>query len=298
MTAVTPDTQTDYLATQVNPCATCGACCSSYIVPVNGYDMWLLSTRQRISPEQYLVACPQEDPGFDGFRLDAERPPYGLALDKQGKFDPMQPCVFLMRLGDGHTRCGIYGERPSVCRAYPMTVWNMEMSQMQTSLCPPGAWPPGEPRRPHWRMSLQRLYMHSDIYHEVVARWNGRLARLLRSNPEARFGLPEYFSYVLNVYDKLNVLWTELGEEHMQAVQANWPMAPRPAIELDKVQLRGGELPWLDHLLLCREVIDTFFPEVEPQPILALRPIDTKAEPSPRPGAKPLRPKRQRAANR
>lgn len=267
-----------------NPCATCGACCTSYVVPVNGYDVWLLSTRQRIPPEQFLVACPQEDPGFDGFRLAADRPAYGLALDKQGRFNPTQPCVFLMLLGQGHTRCGVYNERPSVCRAYPMSIWNNRMFRMPESLCPPGGWPEDEPERPSWRKVLQRLYRHMDVYNEVVARWNARVAAALERNPDASFTLHEYFSYLLNLYDRLDTLETQIGEEELKKIQAHWPASPRPNLA-GEVKIQSGEHPWLEYLMAVRGVIDSFYPEIEPQPLLALMPTYEPSKASPMPVA-------------
>src|SRR5438270_9699051 len=142
-----------------NPCATCGACCRNYIVPVCGRDIWFISTRQRLSPEQFLVAFPQEDSAIDGFYLQAGSKPYGLALDKQGKFGRTQPCVFLMHLGEGNDRCGIYNDRPTVCRAYPMALWSDVVYQRKDSLCPPDSWPVKEVLRPSWRAALQRFHM-------------------------------------------------------------------------------------------------------------------------------------------
>src|SRR5690242_11082305 len=105
-----------------NPCAACGLCCRSYIVPVCGYDVWRISTAQRLSPEQFLVSYPPADPGLDSFLLAAKEPPQALALDKQGRFARKQPCVFLLRLADGTDRCGIYDHRPVTCQAYPMAI--------------------------------------------------------------------------------------------------------------------------------------------------------------------------------
>ncbi len=122
-----------------DPCASCGACCRSYLVPVCGYDVWLISTQQRLGPEQFLVPCPQEPPRDDGFLLSQEEPPYGLALDKRGQFHPKQPCVFLIELQGGGTRCGIYAHRPVVCQTYPMTAIDDIVVQYPDTLCPPNS---------------------------------------------------------------------------------------------------------------------------------------------------------------
>ena len=175
-------------------------------MPVCGYDVWLISTRQHLGPEQFLLAFPQQQPGLDGFRLSGDGPTFGLALDKQGPLRATQPCVFLMRLAGGHDRCGIYAERPVVCRSYPMSVWENAVVQRRDALCAPGSWSEADVGLPAWRDSLQLLRIHFDFYHEVVARWNARVAA---EAPGAEFELPEYYSYLLNVYDRVASLENE-----------------------------------------------------------------------------------------
>src|SRR5258708_5934421 len=126
-----------------NPCATCGACCRSYVVPVCGYDVWLITTQQRLSPEEYLVALSPSQPDASHFRLTAEGDiGYALVLDKRGRgpFKHTKSCVFLFDLAGGHSRCGIYAERPVICQGYPMTIWGQRVFQRKNVLCPPGAW--------------------------------------------------------------------------------------------------------------------------------------------------------------
>lgn len=266
-----------------NPCSTCGLCCKSYIVPVYGYDIWLLSTRERLSPEQFLVAMPQADPGLDGFKLEPQAPTFGLALDKKGDFDPMNPCVFLLEFKEGHSRCGVYNHRPAVCGTYPVTIWENKLRLMEKRLCPPDAWPDSEVQRPHFRLANNRIYMYADVYHEVVARWNARAARVWERLPDHRFTTAEYFSYVLNVYDRLDNLDAALGPAVMQTLAEEWPTPPRSGIGKAWSQLQTGELPWLDYLLGCRQIIDTFYPDIEAQPLVALRDINEGADTSPSP---------------
>src|SRR5687768_15148998 len=194
-----------------NPCATCGACCRSYIVPVYGHDLWQLSRRQRLSPEQFAVVVPEKGPRPEAFRLQADGPFHSLALDKKGRFDINRPCVFLMELPGGNARCGVYAERPVVCQSYPMSLWSGVVALRRDVLCPTDSWPLEQVLRPHWNEKLRRLVFELDIYGEIVARWNARVAAL----PQVRFVLPEYFAYVLNVYDRLDALAGELGEETM-----------------------------------------------------------------------------------
>lgn len=268
------------------PCATCGACCRSYVVPLYGYDVWLLSSRQRLSPEQFVVACPQAEPQLDGFRLDAAGPTFGLALDKKGDFDVMNSCVFLMELGEGHARCGVYADRPVVCRAYPMSIWHLEVSQMKDSLCPPGSWPQTEVKRPAWRAALQHLYMQADIYHEIVARWNAYVSELLNRQPELSLTLEQYFDYMLNAYAHIDAFWSQLSPEQREQIIESWPTTPRPGVDAGKLRIQSGEMPWLEYLLAVRDRIDTFYPGVERQPLLALRRSDTPLDTNPPPEAR------------
>jgi Fe-S-cluster containining protein len=255
------------------PCATCGACCRSYSVPVCGYDIWLINKRQRLSPEQYVIACPQPEMGFDGVLLESGGQPYGLALDKQGRFAVKQPCVFLLRLADGNVRCGIYADRPLVCQAYPMSMWSGVVFQGKQTLCPPDSWPAREPQRPHWRATLHRLHMQFDLYQAVVTRWNARVT----ARPGTRFTLHEYFSYVLNVYDRLDALATATGPETLAGVLAGWPLPPRRAFDLDTLRRQGANLLWIDYFRQAGSIIDSFYPEVPPQPLHLLEPSSMPA---------------------
>ena len=247
-----------------NPCGTCGACCRSYIVPVCGYDVWLISTGHRLGPEQFLLACPQQERGLDGFRLGgAEEPTFGLALDKRGPLRATQPCVFLMRLAGSNDRCGIYAERPVVCQSYPMSMWQDAVVQRGDALCPPGSWSDADIGLPSWRDSLRRLRMHFDIYHEVVARWN---ARVCADGPSVRFELPEYFSYLLNVYERLASLDDEIGGVAMARVQAEWRSLPDRAIGPATTMRNSDDVLWLRYFGRARQIIDDFYPRIPPQP--------------------------------
>jgi Fe-S-cluster containining protein len=255
-------------AAEHQPCATCGACCRSYIVPVCGYDMWLINRRQHLSPEQYVVACPQPEQGFDGVLLESGGQPYGLALDKQGRFGIKQPCVFLLRLADGNVRCGIYADRPLVCQAYPMSMWSGVVFQGKQTLCPPDSWPVREPQRPRWRATLQRVHMQFDLYQAVVTRWNARVT----ARPGVRFTLREYFSYVLNVYDRLDGLATATGAETLAGVLAGWPLPPHRPLDLAALRVAGADLLWVDYLRQAAAIIDSFYPDVPAQPLHLLEP--------------------------
>jgi Fe-S-cluster containining protein len=252
-------------ARRANPCADCGACCRSYVVPVYGYDVWLISRRERLSPQDFLIACAQSKPAGDGFRLDADGPAYGLALDKRGRVHPKQPCIFLLRLADGSERCGIYAHRPVVCQAYPMALWSGVVFQRREALCPPDSWSLAEVVRPSWRSALQRVRMHFDVYQEVVACWNARVAA---APPARRLAPARYYDFLLNVYDALAAVDERFGAAGMAAVQASWPNHPRSEEALAAAARAAGaadEPPWLAYLGEARPVIDRFLPRQRSQ---------------------------------
>jgi Fe-S-cluster containining protein len=261
-----------------SPCSTCGACCRAYLVPVSGYDIWLLSTRQHLDPAEFLVAYPMAEVDLAAVRLEANEPhTHLIVLDKRAhQFALDQPCIFLLTLADGTTRCGVYADRPSTCRSYPMAAWDEVVFQRKEALCPPDSWPAAEVLRPVWRQNLQRFHMHLDIYREVTGRWNARVA----ARPRVRFTLQEFYSYVLNVYDRLAALDAALDDDRLARVRTGWPTLPRPSADLAALQAPDGtwrvplgERPWLDYLTQARQVIDSFYPELAPQPLRILEPL-------------------------
>jgi Fe-S-cluster containining protein len=233
-------------------------------VPVTGYDIWRISHDQGLGPEHFVVAGAQPGEHTDGFLLKADERPHYLALDKKGRFHRFQPCVFLVDLANGSGKCGIYQSRPGACRVYPMTLNEGMIGLHKGIVCNPGSWPEEEIRRPHWMSLLKQSYLEFDLYSEVVKRWNALVAH----SPDRRFALTEYFSYLLNVYAKLNSLEETIPTDELALIKRTWPVPPRTAAYLDELHLCRGDFPWLDYLVRARAAIDTFYPHVPPQPIL------------------------------
>jgi hypothetical protein len=115
------------------------------------------------------------------------------------------------------------------------------------------------------------------------------------SAPGRRFALREYLDYLLNVYTRLAALDAAVGEAELARVRDAWGIVPRegrpapaeappaPAVAGDAPQAEGDDLarlaalhiapgahPWLDYLRRARRVIDSFYPEIPPQPLSVL----------------------------
>ena len=237
-----------------SPCSTCGVCCRNYLVPLCGRDVWRISTSQHLPPEQFVFARAAQSRAADAFHLDQEQA-YHLALDKRGRMRVQSPCVFLVELGGGHSRCGIYAERPVVCRTYPMHLGNA-VAQMRTDvLCPPGAWPPAALAQPSWTAALLWQRMHLDIYHLVVARWNLRMAA---RGDGARASLGEYLSYLLNIYESLDRLERSVGAAHLAEVSRCWRLGKGASGNND------DDVTWAEYAVTVQEVVQAFSPGLSP----------------------------------
>ena len=247
------------VAHRLDPCASCGLCCRSYLVPVFGHDLYRLVKKRGLDPRAFVFICEQEQPDAIGFRLSGDGPAYGLALDKKYKLEVNQPCIFLVEHDDGTSHCDVYEDRPIACVTYPMVRAADRIALMPAALCPPDAWEVGEPANDHWALGLRRLARYRDIYVEVVNRWNGWVA----STPNRARPSEHFVAYVLQVYDRLAALDADVGDDGIRRIERTWaslaPNAPNTAS-------RSGEPEWIAYLRSARAVIDQFFPELAPLP--------------------------------
>jgi Fe-S-cluster containining protein len=240
-----------------DPCAACGLCCRSYLVPVFGHDVYRLVKQRNLDPRNFIFICEQEQPDAVGFRLEVDGPTYGLALDKKDKLEVSQPCTFLIEHGDGTSHCGIYEDRPIACATYPMARVADRISFMSAALCPPGAWGTNEPTKHHWALGLRRLARYRDTYVEAVNRWNAWVA----STPDRSRPAEHFVAYVLQLYDRLAELDRRVGDDEVAAIEQAWgSLAPDGPAEAPK----ADEPAWIAYLRQVRDVIDEIFPELPP----------------------------------
>jgi Fe-S-cluster containining protein len=241
-----------------DPCAACGMCCRSYLVPVFGHDLYLLVTRQKLDPREFVFFCEQETPDRVGFRLTPGGLTYGLALTKKHRLEATQPCVLLIEYPDGTSRCGAYTNRPIACSTYPMSRTPAGVALSDTALCPPGSWSEDEPTHPSWADALRRLSRYRDTYVEVVNRWNAWVDLSEKEQPSH-----SYVQYLLQVYQRLAKLDEELGAEQIVVIERTWASFPPGS---PRVGSKAVEPAWLSYLRRSRAVIDEFFPTVPALP--------------------------------
>jgi Fe-S-cluster containining protein len=181
-----------------NPCATCTqGCCHEHLVPVTGYDVWLIATSLELAPEQFVVPVAEEEPSATGFLLDRSGQTYDLALGKARARTVEDACLFWIELPGGTGRCGIYPVRPQVCQVYPAALHEGRVVRREDVLCPKPAWRDGTLQRPEWARLLRSLQVEHDVYRLVAARWNRRVLET------ADVSLAGYYGHVLDCYDRL-----------------------------------------------------------------------------------------------
>lgn len=250
-----------------DPCGPCGLCCRSYLVPLFGHDLWRIHSQLHLPPESIAFIAEQETPDALGFLLEAGGPTHGVALLKKEPIVATQPCIFLDDAPNGHTRCGIYANRPVTCQTYPMSKFGPRVYQREATLCPPDSWSDEDTLAPHWRENLQRLRMYRDIYVEVVARWNAAVARW---KPPAMLPASVFCDYLLRVYDQIAVAEESLEPDLRRRILLGWAQVDR--IDDSRVDdrevtvARAHEPPWIAHFRRVRDVIDSFFPDLVPLP--------------------------------
>lgn len=191
-------------SSNVGSCLGCsGYCCTVYIVPVIGYDVWRIVQSERLAPVLFVQCDPEDVPTETGFLLRASGPTCGLSLRHTPARRNERPCVFLIHLRDGVYRCGVYANRPLVCQTYPMRLDEKKLFVRSDALCPPGSWANLERGQAAWRERLQQRQVEWQRYSEVVKLWN---TMLLADNPQAEFVLDDYLAYLVNAYDLINSL--------------------------------------------------------------------------------------------
>lgn len=190
------------MSATVGSCLSCeGRCCTTYIVPLNGNDVWRIVQAQRLAPGLFVQREPEEYAAPSNFLLRPNGPVYSIALRHQYDRRNERPCIFLMQLRDGVQRCGIYPHRPIACQTYPMQQQPIGVVPREDMLCPRGSWAGITQRPGEWRERLVRQDHEWQRYESVVQAWNAAV----RLQPaESGFVLDQYLAYLVAAYDFLN----------------------------------------------------------------------------------------------
>lgn len=149
-------------------CATCeGRCCRRYLVPVTCSDVHAIARALGLAPERFAALVPDAGSEEAGIRLTADGPGFSIVLERRES-----ACVFLMELPDGGGRCGVYANRPLLCRTFPAALREGRVILLEDIPCAPGSWGTARMDDPSWRTALLRHEREQRLHRDVVAAWN------------------------------------------------------------------------------------------------------------------------------
>jgi len=225
---------------------------------VTGCDGWVIASAQHLSMEQFLVFMPEEERTAAGFRLDRTETTYALALNKRPSRRKNKPCIFLFSLSGGYDRCMVYPHRPLVCQTFPASLHHGSVAIREDTVCPKGIWNVAAMDLPEWRLCLLRMEMESAIYHLIVSQWN----ECVEKGPsDASYSIIQYFSYLMNAYNRLERLRNSIPEEEMAAIVRRWgqqAVAPPKGSPSKEVGRDEDEMPWQRFLTRVQEELAEF----------------------------------------
>jgi Fe-S-cluster containining protein len=170
-------------------------CCSAYLVPLTGIDVWRISRTMQIPPYAftfYTDALPEAD----GFALDTSDKRYELVLARHR--DPIgdrSTCVFLWRLPDGHAQCGLGHQRPNVCQTYPFTLVDGILCVDDCNECTCRTWGLSQIDSKKVKQQLQTQQQERETYREILNSWNERV----QADGRGRSYL-EFCDYLVSAY--------------------------------------------------------------------------------------------------
>ena len=146
------------------PCDSCDTnCCKEYAIFVNAHDIYRLSTKLDMAPENFLQVYGAKD--FD-LGIDVDEGLLDLALRQKD-----DQCIFLEESRDVF-RCTVHDIKPSVCKSYPFQLKNGRLIQMDSKMCPVD-WNTDE----FETMMTTHLKKDADewkFYDNLVLQWNSK----------------------------------------------------------------------------------------------------------------------------
>ncbi|HME81646.1 MAG TPA: YkgJ family cysteine cluster protein [Candidatus Eremiobacteraceae bacterium] len=213
----------------MHPCESCtGECCKIYYVNLSGFDVWTIARGTNLAPQQFVDIAQEHEATGIGFKLDATKTTFAMVLAKNPGRDGKQQCAFLMEIGDGVCRCGIYPLRPAACRVFPARLRDGAVTFRDDIVCPKESFNADALDAPAWRMSLLRSQMEWAVYAAVVHRWN----ELACSTPRGETRTPdEYYAFLMDRYARLDALEHDLQPDELCVLIEGWgqPAAARGA---------------------------------------------------------------------
>lgn len=174
-------------------------CCSAYLVPLTGMDIWRISQTMELPPFAFTLYT-DSSPDTLGFALDTSDRRYEVVLARhRDREDQDTSCAFLWRLPDGHAQCGLGRLRPGVCKTYPYGTVGGILYVGDCSGCSCKNWAANEIDSVEIVEQLRRHKSELAEYQEILRSWNDRVRRV---GSECSYF--EFCDYLVSAYSELH----------------------------------------------------------------------------------------------
>lgn len=207
-------------------CASCsGHCCYDMIVRVNGYDAWRIAHAQRIPyPNFVMIGQDAEGTGY-GFKL-AGRP--GMHSFYLRRSEHSEACTFLVHISEETKRCGIYADRPTVCRVYPMHFHHGAVAMRDDVRCKPTDFTMAALDVGHWRSLLLDFHCEWTMYGWALNVWNQSVEKTGAGTEE------DFTRFIDGVFTRIDGECRRIAEAGDPSLIESWMMMDAPAEVLER----------------------------------------------------------------
>jgi Fe-S-cluster containining protein len=144
-------------------CMRCGNCCTRFGVCITPFDISRIARATGLEPGAFVNAIPEQE--------GRERTEPSITIGKKNrllilKWSMERHCIFFAGSG-----CGIYKDRPALCRTYPFCAGAGGLKDMKSRACPNG-WDPTDEGKAQYLVDIRRYQEELEAYRGIADRWN------------------------------------------------------------------------------------------------------------------------------
>ena len=147
----------------IQSCMRCGNCCTRFGVCITPFDISRIAKATGLEPGTFVNTISEQE--------GRERTEPFVVIDKKKcllilKWSIERHCIFFAGTG-----CGIYDDRPALCRTYPFCMGGNGLKDMKSRACPKG-WAPAQEGKAQYAADIKRYQGELDAYREIADKWN------------------------------------------------------------------------------------------------------------------------------
>jgi uncharacterized protein len=147
----------------ITSCLRCGNCCTRFGVCITPFDISRIIKATGLEPGSFVNIISEQE--------GRERTEPSLIIGNKRcllilKWSIERHCTFFAGTG-----CGIYGDRPALCRTYPFCIGKNGLKDMKSRACPK-KWVPTEEGKARYSADIRRYQEELDAYRKMADDWN------------------------------------------------------------------------------------------------------------------------------